>query len=392
MDIIIAILIILKKFDVADYVTDMLIDSYMIHYNEEYCADSVLHEQKLTIAQTLLVIQPFIKNTKKVIDLIITSLCNESHQTNVRQTMQWLLIRLLAANKNCFEIIKPTLTSADASTITTLIPVMYHLTLKTNRQNWNPWMDLLLPLTMSENFESQIYAQTAAENLFEHAKQINNMDFWVRYGTTCVFAARALRTAGDQVCKTLQDDRKLFYDFDPFDDYCMEEVFPGIYGEYWCYEKFESIPGTRKKPRKAKATKEETKDPTELETVNPQNFQHKSFIEEYKPSDVSGDLILVATFVEQPANLGGISRTCEAFRAKQLIVNDSNVRKDKEFRRLSMGSENWLDIVEVKEMDLPTYLQNLKKDGYRIVGVEQTARSVNLNTHKFLKKTVLVLG
>lgn len=389
------------KYKIADYITDLLIKSYKINFNKRYFPDSLLYEQKLTIMQILLIIQPFIKNATKIIDLIINSFCNESHQSNVRKTMQWLLIRLLADHENCFEIIKNVLNSANsakASTIAAFIPVMYHLILKRNNEKWMSWMDLLLPLTMGVHFKTRIYAQTAISKLYEYAKTRKNHEFLEKNKFIYTSIQKVLNAAGDQVDKTLQEDN-LFYNFDPFDDYCMEEVFPGI-DEGYC-KTFRSISGTRKKPRKFEEVlekiTEKVKDLTNQETKNIQNFQKKvipwkDFTEEIKLSEKTEDFILVATLIDKPANLGGLSRTCEIFGVKQLIVSNGNIYKDKEFRSLSMCSENWLDIIEVKGVNLPTFLEDIKKDGYTVVAAEQTLESVRLDSYTFPKKTVLVLG
>lgn len=388
------------NYKVADYITDLLIKTYNVNFNKRYFPDSLLYEQKLTTMQILLVIQPFIKNTTKIIDLIINSFCIESHQLNVRKTMQWLLIRLLTNHENCFEIIKKVLTSAisaKVSTIAAFIPVIYHIILKSNNDKWMPWMDLLLPLTMGVHFKTRVYAQTAISGLYEYAKTKKNNEFLEKNKLIYTSIQQVLRAAGDQVDKTLQEDN-LFYNFDPFEDYCMEEVFPRIDEGY--YKTFSSISGIRKKPREFEEVveniTEKTKDTTKQETRNIQNFQKKvtpwkDFTEEIKPVK-NGDFILVATLVDKPANLGGLSRTCEVFGVKQLIVSNGNIYKDKEFRSLSMCSENWLDIIEVKEINLPTFLEDVRKNGYTVVAAEQTLESARLDSYTFPKKTVLVLG
>lgn len=371
--------------DVADHATALLIKSYSVHFNEEYLPDSLLHERKLTIAQTLLVIQPFMKKTTEIIDLMIKSLCNENHQTDVRQTMQWLLIRLLADNENCLAIIKSTLSPAiTASAVTNLIPVMHHLILilKMDNDNCTASINLLLSYTMSKHSELRVYAQTAVFRLYEYAKQRRNEKFLEKYYMMCTVVERALRTAGDRVDKTLQEDRKLFYDFDPFDDYCMEEVFPGIHKNY-CVE-FKSIPGKRKKPRNAAAA---TKTTTH-EAEKPENPQKESLTEKDKRFEMTGNLILVATFVKKLADLGALSRTCRAFGVKQLIVGDDRVCEDEELKQ----SEKWLDVFDVKETNLPTWLKAAKNKGYAVVAAKQAAGNVGFNAYKFPKKTVIVLG
>lgn len=58
-------------------------------------------------------------------------------------------------------------------------------------------------------------------------------------------------------------------------------------------------------------------------------------------------LIVVASFVNRLPNLGGIARTCEVFGVKQLIVANLNDTKDKEFQRLSVTAEKWINMLQV---------------------------------------------
>lgn len=118
----------------------------------------------------------------------------------------------------------------------------------------------------------------------------------------------------------------------------------------------------------------------------------KMLLEDQELSKQIGDFVLVASLVDKPANLGGLARTCEVFGVKQLVLNDAKIRNSKEFKSLSMSSEDWLDITEVKVKDLREFLMEIKQQGYTIVGAEQTSESVKLDDCKFPKKSVLLLG
>ena len=58
-------------------------------------------------------------------------------------------------------------------------------------------------------------------------------------------------------------------------------------------------------------------------------------------------LILVSSLIDKGTNLGGISRTCEIFNVKELIVGNIRYLEDKLFQNLSVTSEKWLNIKEV---------------------------------------------
>lgn len=104
------------------------------------------------------------------------------------------------------------------------------------------------------------------------------------------------------------------------------------------------------------------------------------------------DLILIATLIDSPANLGGLTRTCEIYGVNQLILSDIKIIANKEFKSLSLSSEKWVHITERKEKDLIEYLLNLKTQGYTLIGLEQTTNSQNLDKFIFPKRCVLLLG
>jgi len=70
----------------------------------------------------------------------------------------------------------------------------------------------------------------------------------------------------------------------------------------------------------------------------------------------------------------------------------SQARQQKDFTALSVTAEHWLPMEEVPEARLSEYLQQLRRQGYRLVGVEQTAESENLLDVQFTERTALVLG
>ena len=118
----------------------------------------------------------------------------------------------------------------------------------------------------------------------------------------------------------------------------------------------------------------------------------KDLLDNPEPSTQTNDFILVTSLIEKPANLGGLARTCEVFGIKKMIMRTSKITLEKEFKSLSMSSENWVDISDVKVEDLQEFIVGVKKEGYCVVGAEQTAESVKLEQFEFPKLTVLVLG
>jgi len=92
-------------------------------------------------------------------------------------------------------------------------------------------------------------------------------------------------------------------------------------------------------------------------------------------------LILVASLVDKVPNLAGLTRTCEVFRAAALAVSD-----------ISVTAEQWMPLLEVPEADLSHWMVQKRAEGYRLIGVEQTAGSTLLPELAFPPKSVLLLG
>uniref|UniRef100_A0A8D0H7W7 tRNA (guanosine(18)-2'-O)-methyltransferase TARBP1 n=1 Tax=Sphenodon punctatus TaxID=8508 RepID=A0A8D0H7W7_SPHPU len=106
----------------------------------------------------------------------------------------------------------------------------------------------------------------------------------------------------------------------------------------------------------------------------------------------NSSLIVVASLINKPTNLGGLCRTSEIFGASALVVGSLHCINDKQFQYLSVSAEQWLPLIEVKPSQLVDYLQQKKTEGYTIIGVEQTAKSSDLTEYCFPEKSLLLLG
>jgi tRNA guanosine-2'-O-methyltransferase len=108
-------------------------------------------------------------------------------------------------------------------------------------------------------------------------------------------------------------------------------------------------------------------------------------------------VILVASLIDNPTNLGGLSRISESFGLEALYINDLKHITHKDFKATSVTSEKHFPIREMKLAGVPQFLLDMKTKGYEVVGVEQTDQSGILgvedtNLGILPKKCVLVLG
>lgn len=58
-------------------------------------------------------------------------------------------------------------------------------------------------------------------------------------------------------------------------------------------------------------------------------------------------IIVLASLIDRPPNLGGLARTCEIFGAKELVIGSLRYTEDREFQALSVSAEKWITITEV---------------------------------------------
>ena len=92
-------------------------------------------------------------------------------------------------------------------------------------------------------------------------------------------------------------------------------------------------------------------------------------------------------------NLAGLARTCEVLGAEALALADARAfvsRRD--FTSISVTAERWLPVRQVPIDGLGAYLERLRREGYALVGLEQTRGAVSLDDFEWAPKTALVLG
>lgn len=104
------------------------------------------------------------------------------------------------------------------------------------------------------------------------------------------------------------------------------------------------------------------------------------------------EIIVVATLLNKMPNLGGLTRTAEIFAASKLIIPSMAILQDKQFQEISVSADHWLPMEEVTDTQLTDYLLAQKRNGYTLVGLEQTSTSHAIQNYTFPDKTVLLLG
>lgn len=114
----------------------------------------------------------------------------------------------------------------------------------------------------------------------------------------------------------------------------------------------------------------------------------------HSPKENGLEIIVIASLIENAYNLGGLSRVSEIMGVATLCFHSKEILKSKDFTSVSVSSEMWLPIIELKIIDIAKYFCAKKLEGYSVVGIEQTDRSIILGKggYKLPKKVVLLLG
>lgn len=141
----------------------------------------------------------------------------------------------------------------------------------------------------------------------------------------------------------------------------------------------------------------QTKSGFDINSLHPQSGPPE--LQNKRPASV----ILVASLIDNPTNLGGLSRISESFGLEALYIDDLKHKAHKDFKATSVTSEKHFSINQLKLAAVPEFLLDMKTNGYEVVGIEQTDQSEILGTEDeqsgnsrrlgiLPKKCVLVLG
>lgn len=103
-------------------------------------------------------------------------------------------------------------------------------------------------------------------------------------------------------------------------------------------------------------------------------------------------IIVVGSLLLNPVNIAGLCRCGEIFSVEQIVIPEKKVFDHPHFTATARSAELWIPWAEVPPRDLPAYLNEKRREGYTICGIEQTADSVSMAGYEFPEKVVVVLG
>ena len=78
------------------------------------------------------------------------------------------------------------------------------------------------------------------------------------------------------------------------------------------------------------------------------------------------EIVIVASLLQKLPNLANLTRTCEIFGAKELVIPSKSILKDQEFLSVTVTAEKWLPFVECPPEKLAQLLRMYKDSGYSV--------------------------
>lgn len=103
-------------------------------------------------------------------------------------------------------------------------------------------------------------------------------------------------------------------------------------------------------------------------------------------------LVVCASLVENPMNLGMLCRTAEAFRLEALVLSNLALTRNRKFRQGAVATYQWQPVVECAVNHLPQWLAEWRRQGYSPMALELHPQAIPLPEMRFPERMVLVLG
>ncbi|XP_011500002.1 PREDICTED: probable methyltransferase TARBP1 [Ceratosolen solmsi marchali] len=352
---------------------------------------------------------------------------------------EWLLIRIYLSNQNLLSnlwIFFDKICNERPSSINSIIGIIWHVSQQLSKEALIEFIKIALPklgiCCMKQQFGVRLFGQIFFIKLYKLLGE--DSDICIEYLSLYKAISESLQCVNYQK-NSIQVDENFFYTiFNPIQHYTLETIYhhlprlSNVSIEEWISKEnfkdqiFLNMAVNIKMsnddnrldqaiiPYSFQKSSENTK-PEEIECSQITTDIQKKIIpwkitlpndKELTHMDNFSDLknkiknkqkmIIVASLVDKSQNLGGIARTCEIFGAKELVISNLKQIEDKAFQTLSVSSDKWLKIIEVKSFLLDKYLMEMKDCDWTLIGAEQTINSVNLINFKFPNQTVLVLG
>jgi len=111
----------------------------------------------------------------------------------------------------------------------------------------------------------------------------------------------------------------------------------------------------------------------------------------------STKIILILHDIRSVENVGSIFRTADAMGVSKILISgytpaplDRFGREREDIKKTALGAEKTVSWEQIKNIN--TKIKNLKKEGYEICALEQSKRSISLESYTPKESVVLIVG
>uniref|UniRef100_A0A4W3K2G7 tRNA (guanosine(18)-2'-O)-methyltransferase TARBP1 n=1 Tax=Callorhinchus milii TaxID=7868 RepID=A0A4W3K2G7_CALMI len=417
-------------------------DNELRNKKGRYYVNSMYHRVKTRIWQTLLVLLHHLDQNfvRKILETVYLSGFSDN-QASVKYLIEWFIILILHkwpefldSFWRCFRFKQENTKSSICTFLAILVHIDVILKNVEEKVNICKALSVILPWCLNHNFSVRLYALLALQKVWEACQlakmEGDDLQFLEPIVESSLEQAGHKQSTGNAGKNWQRIQEHFFFEtFQPLEDYSLETffyTFPSLsdviedeWIPVWKFKRVMDLSSStsvvnlfnsRNKLSELKSTDWVQRDKADLDAewtdVQKKIIPWKNSIPDQdleliyqeratklgKSSNSSSSLIVVASLIDKPTNLGGLCRTSEIFGASVLVVNNMHCVNDKQFQALSVSAEQWMPVIEVKPAQLVEYLQQKKTEGYTIIGVEQTANSQDLTQYRFPEKTLLLLG
>ncbi|CAE1170624.1 TRM3 [Acanthosepion pharaonis] len=228
----------------------------------------------------------------------------------------------------------------------------------------------LLPLCMNHHFSTRIHAQATICKMWRQCKSLGLDNILSKFAL--VEGCIQFNDGSNATKNTLKLMESYFMaTFDPVRDYSIETIFLTL-------------------PKLTCLTDEEWLPPEMFSDMDPTWLDANALklLSLYNGRDSLNS----SKSGPWRVKIHSLCRTSEIFGIKEYVIGSMRHLVDKNFSSLSVTAEKWIPIREVPSEYLQNFLIEKQRDGYALVGAEQTANSRCLTDYEFPMKTVLILG
>lgn len=78
------------------------------------------------------------------------------------------------------------------------------------------------------------------------------------------------------------------------------------------------------------------------------------------------EIVVIASLLEKLPNLANLTRTCEIFGVRELVIPNKNILKDQSFLTVTVTAEKWLPFVECPPENLAKMLMMYRANNYKV--------------------------